>query len=170
MKLLPSRCTLCVHNTTMHGVPSFITSYVVFIICNLHFWQNDLDLLRATAVTREWNGYRNEGQHRKLTLAKKILPLLLPGLEPATFRSRVQRFNHWAILAPQDDVLSLILRLRVVYVSSYRPGSSEGSKHPVDGTLPIAVNLMLRLRESVGYICANSGTTFVEPLFISVCC
>ena len=29
------------------------------VTCNLHFWQNDQDLLRATAVTRGWNGYRN---------------------------------------------------------------------------------------------------------------
>ena len=27
--------------------------------CHLHFWHNDLGLLRATAVTRGWNGYRN---------------------------------------------------------------------------------------------------------------
>ena len=26
--------------------------------CHLHFWQNDRGLLRATAVTREWNGHR----------------------------------------------------------------------------------------------------------------
>ena len=26
---------------------------------HLHFWQNDRDLLPATAVTRGWNGYRN---------------------------------------------------------------------------------------------------------------
>ena len=25
---------------------------------HLHFWQNDLSLLRATAVTRWWNGHR----------------------------------------------------------------------------------------------------------------
>ena len=31
------------------------------------------------------NGYRNKSQHRKLTLEKKSLPPLLPGLEPATF-------------------------------------------------------------------------------------
>ena len=29
------------------------------ISCHLRFWQNDRDLLRATAVTRGWNGYRN---------------------------------------------------------------------------------------------------------------
>ena len=27
------------------------------VTCHLHFWQNDRDLLRATAVTREWNEY-----------------------------------------------------------------------------------------------------------------
>ena len=44
------------------------------VTCHLHFWQNDRDLLRATAVTRGWNGYRNKSQHRKSTLEKKILP------------------------------------------------------------------------------------------------
>ena len=59
--------------------------------CHLHFWQNDRDLLRATAVTRGWNGHRNNSQHRKLTLEKIILKPLLPGLEPETFRWRVRR-------------------------------------------------------------------------------
>ena len=31
------------------------------------------------------DGYRNKNQHRKLTLEKKILPPILPGLEPETF-------------------------------------------------------------------------------------
>ena len=45
------------------------------VTCRLHFWQNDRDLLlRATVVTRGWNGYRNKSQHRKSTLEKKILP------------------------------------------------------------------------------------------------
>ena len=30
------------------------------VTCHLHFWQNDRDLLRATAVTRGRNGYRNK--------------------------------------------------------------------------------------------------------------
>ena len=29
------------------------------VTCHLHFRQNDRDLLRATAVIRGWNGYRN---------------------------------------------------------------------------------------------------------------
>ena len=69
------------------------------VTCHLHFWQNDQGLLRATAVTRGWNGYQNKSQHRKLTMEKTILLLLLQGFEPATFRSRVRRSNHWAIPA-----------------------------------------------------------------------
>ena len=42
------------------------------VTCHLHFWQNDRDFLRATVVTRGWNGYRNKSQHRKSTLEKKI--------------------------------------------------------------------------------------------------
>ena len=64
------------------------------VTCHLHFWQNDWDLLRATAITRELNGYRNKSQHRKSTLEKKILPPLLQIFEPATFQSQVQRSNH----------------------------------------------------------------------------
>ena len=67
---------------------------------HLHFWQNDRDFLRATVVTRGWNGYRNKSQHRKSTLEKKILPPFQQGFEPATFQSRVWRSNHWAIPSP----------------------------------------------------------------------
>ena len=35
------------------------------VTCHLHVWQNDRDLLRATAVTLGWNGYRSKSQHRK---------------------------------------------------------------------------------------------------------
>ena len=67
------------------------------VTCHQHFWQNDRDLLCATAVTRGWNGYRNKSQHRKLTLEKKIIQPLQQGFEPTTFQSRVRRSNHWAI-------------------------------------------------------------------------
>ena len=70
--------------------------YVCLVVtCHMHFWKNDMDLLHATAVTRGWNKHRNESQHRKLTLEKKILPPLafLPRLEPETFRSRVRSFT-----------------------------------------------------------------------------
>ena len=58
------------------------------VTCHLHFWQNDRNILRATAVTRGRKGYRNK--RRKLAMEKKIIPLLLPGLEPETYRSRVR--------------------------------------------------------------------------------
>ena len=73
---------------------------VLAVTWHLHFWQNDRDFLRATVVTRGWNGYRNKSQHRKSTLEKKILPPFQQGFEPATFQSRVRRSNHWAIHAP----------------------------------------------------------------------
>ena len=53
--------------------------------CHLHFWQNDEDLLRATAVTRGWNGYRIKSQHRKLTLEKKISPCSCKDSDPQPF-------------------------------------------------------------------------------------
>ena len=71
------------------------------VTCHLHFWQNDRDFLRATVVTRGWNGYRNKSQHRKSTPEKKILPPFQQGFEPATFQSRVRCSNHWAIPAPK---------------------------------------------------------------------
>ena len=70
------------------------------VTCHLHLWQNDRDLLHATAVTRRWNGYRTKSQHRKSTLEKKILPLLQLGFKPMTFQSGVRRSNQWAIPAP----------------------------------------------------------------------
>ena len=34
------------------------------VSCHLHFWHNDWDLLRATAVTWGWNGYQNKSQQK----------------------------------------------------------------------------------------------------------
>ena len=103
MKLLPSWRVLCTPYN--HAPCHFMQSHIrkvhacLAVTCHLCFWQNDQGLLCATAVTRGWNGYQNKSQHRKLTLEKKIIPPLLPGFEPATFRSRVRRSNHWAIPA-----------------------------------------------------------------------
>ena len=103
MKLLPSRRVLCTPYNTAPWV--FMRSHIrkvhacLAVTWHLHFWQNNRDLLRATAVTRGWNGHRNKSQHRKLTLEKKFIPPLLHGLEPATFQSRIRRSNHWAIPA-----------------------------------------------------------------------
>ena len=89
-----------------HFKATYVKVYACLAVtCHLHFWQNDRDLLRATAVTRGWNGYRNKSQHRKSILEKEILPPLLQGFEPTTFQSRVLRSNHWAIPAPWTKLL-----------------------------------------------------------------
>ena len=101
-----------------HAPCPFMQSYIckvyacLTVTCHMHFWQNDRDLLRATAVTRGWNGYRNESQHRKLTLVleNKILLLLLQGFEPTTFQSQVLCSNPWAIPALNEPLL-VILRM-----------------------------------------------------------
>ena len=53
------------HHTTMrHMSRHFMQSHIrrvhayLRVTCHLLFWQNDLDLLRATALPRGWNGYR----------------------------------------------------------------------------------------------------------------
>ena len=84
----------CVHHTTMHHVISCnaTTFHVCMFSCNLPpaLLVEWLGYVHATAVTQGWNGYQNKSQHRKLTLEKKILPLLLPGFKPETFWSQVR--------------------------------------------------------------------------------
>ena len=56
MKLLPSRRVLCApyKHVPCHFMQSLIRKVYacLAVTCHLHFWQNDRDLLRATAVTR----------------------------------------------------------------------------------------------------------------------
>ena len=103
--------------TYNHAPCHFMQSHIckvyacLAVTCHLHFWQNDRDLLRATAVTRGWNGYRNKSQHRKLTLEKKLLLPFQQGFEPATFQSQVRRSNPWAIPTPPSDEWVIHLKL-----------------------------------------------------------
>ena len=97
MKLLLSWHRFCVHKKTMHQLILqcyFIRSRIcrmhvcLSVTCHLHIWQNDRDLLCAAAVT--WGGKDTKiSQHKKLTLKKTILPLLVLELEPKTLQSRV---------------------------------------------------------------------------------
>ena len=80
------------------------------VTCHLHFWQNDRDFLRATVVTRGWNGYRNKSQHRKSTLEKKIL-------RRSSRDSNPRPFNHES--GAQTTELSRPRRLPVVEASFY---------------------------------------------------
>ena len=108
------------------------------VTCHLHFWRNDRGLLRATAVTRGWNGYRNKSQHRKLTLEKKILPPLLHRFESTTFRSRVRRSSYWAIPAPvhTSGMFLAYLPWGIKYCETdFRLNGGR----PVNKTAPVAV-------------------------------
>ena len=48
-----------------------------------HFWPNDRDLLRATAVTRGWNGYRKKESAQKVDPGEENSPAA-----PAEIRTR----------------------------------------------------------------------------------
>ena len=64
MKLQPSRRVLCTpyNHVSCHFMRSHIRRVYVClaVTSHLHFWQNGGDLLRATAVTRGQNAYRNK--------------------------------------------------------------------------------------------------------------
>ena len=120
-KLLPSKRNLCTPYN--HAPCHFMQSHVrkvyacLAVTCHLHFWQNDQDLLHATAVTRGWNGYGNRSQHRKLTLQKKILRL---GFEPATFQSWVRCSNHWAIPTPNwPENVQILLVVPPIFIQFF---------------------------------------------------
>ena len=103
------------------------------VICRLHFWQNNQDLLRATAVTRGWSSCQNKSECRKLTLEQKILSPFLLGLKPTTFWSQVwhsttQLFpptpNHHPLCPVQSTVtrnnFQGIYSIKVVYEHIYQ--------------------------------------------------
>ena len=83
-------CTPYNHAPCTSCKATYVTVYACLAVtCHLHFWQNDQDLLRATALTWGWNRHRNKSRHRK------SVPLQ-QGFKPATFQSGVRRSNHWA--------------------------------------------------------------------------
>ena len=80
--------------------------------------------------------------HRKLTLEKKkkIQPLL-PGLESATFQSRVWRSNHRAILAVQ------------VLMTNCKHGQGASVEIVLDVELGVILfHIMYRFREAVNQV------------------
>ena len=50
----------------------------------------------------------NKNQYRKITLEKNILPPLLPGIKPATYRPRVRRSTNRAIPTPRSAPGSML--------------------------------------------------------------
>ena len=66
------------------------------LTCHLHLWQNDRDLLRATAVTRGWNGYRNQS-------AQKVDPVKKKKKKISRRSSRISNlspFDHESVAVP----------------------------------------------------------------------
>ena len=60
----------------------------------------------------------HESQHTKLTLEKKILLLLLPGFELATFQSLAQHSNQQALLAIQYHLLIITVIIPLLHLFS----------------------------------------------------
>ena len=80
--------------------------------CNLPpaFWRNDRGFFTCHCGNTGVERTCNKIQHAKLTLKKKILPLLLPGFELATFLSRVRRsFNKLFRLSSTDCLAGVYL-------------------------------------------------------------
>ena len=116
VKLLPSRRVLCTpYNHApchfMHFMQSYICKVHVRLVvtCHRHFWQNDREILRATAVTREWNGYQNKTQHRKVTLGKNIIPPLLPYLSVTPLQRQGGRIR-WSYCAGDGLFIDLTMK------------------------------------------------------------
>ena len=91
-------------HTTMHYVTSCKATYVRYMHLYLYKsrlykssqnsallaeWPGSFTCFCGNTGVEAWNGYQNTSQHRKLTLEKNILPLLLQGFKPATFQSWV---------------------------------------------------------------------------------
>ena len=84
MKLLPSQCILCTPYN--HAPCCLMQSHIrkvyacLAATCHLHFWQNDWDLLRATAVTRGWNRYQKKESTQKVDPGEEIFPTAPAGI------------------------------------------------------------------------------------------
>ena len=85
----------------------------------LHYWHNGLNFLRATAVTRGWNGFRNKSQHRKFTLEKiESLPAApartrtrdLSITSPALYSARSCPRSTWRLGSKAAQLFLLLLQ------------------------------------------------------------
>ena len=91
----------------------------------------------------------NNSQYTKLTPEEKILPLLLPGFELTTFRSRVPRSYQRAIAAPGQStgrnmkkVLAKALnqtKSRTNQTNIYHVNCSSGLDLPEFGTIIVVI-------------------------------
>ena len=94
MKLLPSLRVLCTpyNQAPCHFMQSHIRKVhaCLAVTCHLHIWQINRGLLRATAVTRGWNGYQNKSQHIKEWDSNGQMH----SLQSATIFAKVRQRSH----------------------------------------------------------------------------
>ena len=98
------------------------------VTCHLHFWQNDWDLLRATAVTRGWNGYQNKNQYRKLSgeenssatpagIQTHDLSITSPALQPLSYprpSDQKSQARYWRGFSQSQHSVQTFLRCSCV--------------------------------------------------------
>ena len=123
------------------------------VACHLHFWQNDQGFLCAAAVQKV-EQTPNKRQHTKLTLEKKILLLLLPGFELATFRSQVRHSNQQAISAPH-----VTLYVREMYQTIVEISASSWSSFTCTPTECICTRLLCSVVLNMCKYTAVSGAS-----------
>ena len=125
------------------------------VTCPPRFWQNDRDLLLATAVTRGWNGYRNKSQHRKLTLEKKILPPL----------SQLSKILYDKVLIDTEllklQALVYAILPSTTAVFSYAIGSRKLSANEqfFGGVQTVVSLLQTQIKQGVSFIATNKVYT-----------
>ena len=87
------------------------------VTCHQHFWQNDLDLLHATAVTFGWKRHQNKRQHRMLATGEEISPAACARKQICNFWSRV-RHCQWAVTFPflLKQIYVTVLQEEVFYI------------------------------------------------------
>ena len=72
------------------------------VTCHLQFWENDRDLLRATAVTRGWNAYRRYESAQKVHPGEENSPAVPVGTRTRDLSIASPTLYHCAIPAPQE--------------------------------------------------------------------
>ena len=106
-------CTAYNH-ASCHFMQSHIRKVYVClaVTCHLHFWQNDLELLCATAVpTRGWNGYRNKSAQKVDPGEKKISRRSCRDLNPRPFNHESSALTTLLSRSPGSQILRPVYRL-----------------------------------------------------------
>ena len=102
----PDRFPHCACTAASSSNSDFVKSTVYAcsdITRHPHFWQNDRDLLRATAVTRGWNGHRIRVSTQRKRWEDNIREWT--GLEFAESQKAVENRGKWRKLVAKSSVV-----------------------------------------------------------------